>query len=338
MATSFTEQEILSQPKVWQTTLENLSMDKVPMLFPNKDSQIIVTGCGSTYYLSQVFAVMLTSLGYDAVALPASELLSNSDFMITKPEAKTFVAISRSGATTETIEAVKRFQSLGGTRVGVVTCYPDSELALLASVVISVPESQEQSVAQTRSFSTMLLVCQAIIGTLRGESLEVLNQLPGHAERLIEETRDPMRTLAQNMAIDKFSFLASGRLFGVAAEGMLKLKEMSLTVSEAFHALEFRHGPMSMCDSSSAVIALVNTANPERDLAVIHDLTPMVGEMITIGANMDSYIPHSLPSWCQPVLYLIPLQLLALERSLAKGLNPDKPRNLSAVIHLETAN
>ena len=334
---SFTEQEILSQPEVWAETLKGLDMSQVENIFRNRENQILVTGCGSTYFLSQIFASMLTSIGYNAIALPASELLPNSEYLIANPKETTFFAISRSGTTSETVQAVERFKQMGGGKVGVVSCYPDSELALLADVVFGVPASQEQSVAQTRSFTTMLLMCQAIIGTLSGANLSELGTLPAHASRLLSEARDPMRKLARNPKIERFYFLASGRLFGVASEGMLKLKEMSLTSSEAYHSLEFRHGPMSMCDSASAVIALITPESSKRELSVVNDISPLVGEMITIGNGEALDIPESLPTWCRPALYLLPLQLLALERALGKGLSPDSPRHLSAVIRLETA-
>ena len=191
--------------------------------------------------------------------------------------------------------------------------------------------------AQTRSFNTMLLVCQAIIGTLLDADLTELDALPGHASKILSQYRAPLKALAENPQISRFFFLASGRLFGVAAEGMLKLKEMSLTSSEAYHSLEFRHGPMSMCDPESAIIALITPESSTRELGVVADVSPLVGEVFTIGQAGTCEIPESVSPWCRPVLYLLPLQMLALERAKSKGLNPDSPRHLSAVIRLETA-
>ncbi len=116
---------------------------------------------------------------------------------------------------------------------------------------------------------------------------------------------------------------------------MLKLKEMSLTSSEAYHAMEFRHGPMSMCDESAAVIALLSRERSGLERAVLNDIAPFGARQVTVGGSGE--IPSQIPSWAAPSLYLLPLQLLALERALAKGLDPDHPRHLTAVIELDAA-
>jgi glucosamine--fructose-6-phosphate aminotransferase (isomerizing) len=218
-----------------------------------------------------------------------------------------------------------------------VTCYPDSPLAHAADVVHTTAAAAERSVAQTRSFSSMLLVGQAVAAVLGGHDLAPLDGLPGHAARLLSEGRPAMGALAGDGMLDAFYFLASGPLLGVASEGMLKLKEMSLTSSEAYHAMEFRHGPMSMCDAGAVVLGLVSPQRTARETAVLDDVRPMAGRIVTIGDRLDHHVPASLPPWASPVLYLLPLQLLALERALAKGLDPDSPRHLTAVIHLDAS-
>jgi glucosamine--fructose-6-phosphate aminotransferase (isomerizing) len=109
---------------------------------------------------------------------------------------------------------------------------------------------------------------------------------------------------------------------------------MSLTASEAYHALEFRHGPMSMCDSSATVVALLSKSRRALEQAVLDDIAPFGAHLVTVGS--DAQIPPTLPEWATPALYLLPLQLLALERALSKGLDPDNPRHLTAVIHLDS--
>jgi glucosamine--fructose-6-phosphate aminotransferase (isomerizing) len=144
-----------------------------------------------------------------------------------------------------------------------------------------------------------------------------------------------MSALARQQSLDSFYFLASGPVFGVASEGMLKLKEMSLTTSEAYHTLEFRHGPMSMCDRRAAVVALVTPERLRVERAVVEDVAKLGARTTTVGPGQDVALPEGVPAWARPVLYLLPLQLLALERALAKGLDPDQPRHLTAVIHLD---
>jgi glucosamine--fructose-6-phosphate aminotransferase (isomerizing) len=254
---------------------------------------------------------------------------------LTAPGTTMLLAFSRSGTTSETLAAVEEFRRLGGGRVIVVTTDADSALAAAADATFAAGSAMERSVAQTRSFSSMLLLAQAIAAVLGENDLSPLKQLAGHASELLGRTREPMSMLAHDRVLDSFYFLGSGPAFGVASEAMLKLKEMSLTHSEAYHTLEFRHGPMSMCDASAAVLALVTPERSRVERAVVNDVAKLGARTISLGPGEAFSMPEDLPAWARPVLYLLPLQLLALERALAKGLDPDQPRHLTAVIHLD---
>jgi glucosamine--fructose-6-phosphate aminotransferase (isomerizing) len=334
MTTSHTESEIMSQPVVWRETLQSLDVDSLTAPFSGA-TDILVTGCGSTHYLAMSAAALFRDAGLRASAMPSSELISAANPRLANADGTVLLAISRSGTTTETVLAVENFRRLGGRSVAAVTCYADSVLAEQADHCWVAEAAAEQSVAQTRSFTSMQLVVQAIAGALVGGDLGVLNRLPELAEGLLESSRPAMSALAADPTRSAFYFLASGPLFGVASEAMLKLKEMSLTASEAYHALEFRHGPMSMCDSSAVVVGLVTPERAPLELAVLRDIEPMGPTVVTIGEGQQHRVPAELAPWGRPVLYLLPLQLLALERALAKGLDPDSPRHLTAVIHLD---
>ncbi|MCZ3386168.1 MAG: SIS domain-containing protein [Actinomycetia bacterium] len=333
--TTHTEREILSQPEVWQQTIDSLDPMSFLTPFSNDVTDVLVTGCGSTYYLALSAAALLRDSGLRAWALPASELISAAQPQLANAGGTLLLAISRSGTTSETLMAVEHFRRIGGHAVAVITCYPDSPLAEAADIVWAAPASAEQSVAQTRSFTSMQVIVSAIAGALRGGDLSALHALPPAAGGVLERSRSLMASLAREPGIESFYFLGSGALYGIASEGMLKLKEMSLTASEAYHTMEFRHGPMSMCDESAAVIALVSTERASLEEAVLKDISPFGAQLVTIGAEGLHQIPANLPSWAAPALYLLPLQLLALERALHKGLDPDNPRHLTAVIYLD---
>jgi glucosamine--fructose-6-phosphate aminotransferase (isomerizing) len=335
--TSHTETEILSQPDVWRQTIDALDPTRFTEVFGDPSTDVLVTGCGSTHYLAMSAAALLRDAGVRAWALPASELIAQASPTIYSPATTVLLAISRSGTTTETVLAVEHFRRLGGKAVALITCYPDTPLAGVCDVVWAAPDAAEQSVAQTRSFSSMLVIVSAIAGALRGADLSALYRLPASAELILAKSREPMASLAADRDLESFFFHGSGALYGVAAEGMLKLKEMSLTSSEAYHTLEFRHGPMSMCDSSRAVLALVSPERADLEEAVLRDIAPFGAQIATIGVEGLHLIPAELPSWASPVLYLLPLQLLALERAIDRKLDPDQPRHLTAVIHLDAS-
>ena len=138
----------------------------------------LVTGCGSTHYLALSAAALLREAGLRAWALPASELIAQAQPNLPNPGGTLLLAISRSGTTTETVLAAEHFRRIGGSSVAVITCYPDSTLAEMADVVWATPAAAEQSVAQTRSFSSMQLIVSAIAGALRGGDLSALHALP----------------------------------------------------------------------------------------------------------------------------------------------------------------
>lgn len=333
---SDTEREILSQPNVWRQTLRGIDVATLTHGWQVGSSEVIVTGCGSTHYLALTVAALLREVaGVPARAAPASELLSGKG--IVEPPKTTLLAFSRSGTTTETLLAIEAFRRAGGRNVVAVTCYPDSPMASAADCVLAAPAAQELSVAQTRSFSSMLLLGQALVASTAGLDPGALYELPDYAQRLLETSRPQMKALGVDSTRGLFFFLGSGALFGVASEAMLKLKEMSLTASEAYHVLEFRHGPMSMCDPLTTVLGLIEPDRKRREQAVLQDIGPTGTSIVELGADGDVDIPAEVPTWARPVLYLLPLQLLALERALAKGLDPDSPRHLTAVIHLDDA-
>ena len=120
------------------------------------------------------------------------------------------------------------------------------------------------------------------------------------------------------------------------------MKEMSLSQSQAFHFLEFRHGPVSVVGEDSVVIGLVSQEAGASERQVLIEMAQLGATVleITPGPPLDGdaqtvQLPPSLPLWVRPVLYLPPLQLLAYYRTLARDLNPDNPRHLNAVVTLD---
>jgi glucosamine--fructose-6-phosphate aminotransferase (isomerizing) len=114
------------------------------------------------------------------------------------------------------------------------------------------------------------------------------------------------------------------------------MKEMTLTHSEAFHFFEFRHGPMSMVSESAVVVGLLSESNASRESAVLKEMQALGGKTLNLAeSGADVSFESGVPEYTQGVLYLPILQLMAFYRSLEKGLNPDRPNNLTAVVQLD---
>ena len=330
-----TYREIKSQTKAWQNALDIKTLASLPQA--TRYEQVIFTGCGSTYYLSLAAAALYQELtGRAARAIPAGELLLNPQTVLRENIPQLLVTISRSGTTTETVRVAERFKAEGRGAVMAISNY-DSTLANLSDVGLVIPEGQEESVAQTRSFASMYVAVTAFCARMAGRAdlLGAMNKLPESGDRLVENYESFAKETGENLNVDRFYFLGSGIRHGLGCEVNLKMKEMTLTHSEPFHFLEFRHGPMSMVSEKAVVVGLLSEANHSHERAVLNEMQALGGKTVSLAEfEADISFESGIPESARGVLYLPVLQLMAFYRSLAKGLNPDRPKNLTAVVQL----
>ena len=340
--------EITGQPEAWRATLGAFTADRTALedfLNQTDFAQILVVGCGSTHYLAQTAAAILTRrTRTPAHALPSSELWLFPS--TASPDRTLLLAVSRSGMTTETLRALERFRETHGGSVLTITCYPQSPLAQQADFALVAPDAQEKSITQTRSFTSMLLLTQALTAALARDEdmLERLHRLPDVLEDLVDRLGDLPQRLGTDQDIERFFFLGGGPLYGLAKEAMLKTKEMSLSYAEAYHPLEFRHGPMSMVDEHTLVVGLLSDTGLAEELRVLEEMQGLGARTLALvedalvftGWRADYVIElcSGLDEWERGPLYLPVLQRMAYHRAMAKGLDPDRPSNLTAVVEL----
>lgn len=337
----FTLEEIHSQPEVWGKVLDSLGRysSLVEQFFQKKDfNSVLFTGCGSTYYLSLSAAATFQELtGIPAHGLPASEIWLNQPAAYSTSQRPLLIAVSRSGESTETVCAVEEFKRNHHGKVMTLTCYPESTLSKMGDINLAFPEAGEESVAQTRAFSSLHLACTAlaIFFACRHDLLAQLNEIPPTGARLIERYATLAKDFGQDLNFDRFYFLGSGARYGIACEASLKMKEMSLSHSEPFHVTEFRHGPMSMLTRSTLLVGLLGETNFAQENRLIQEMQSIGARTLTFGdLGTEIELQSGVDEVIRPILYLPVLQLLAFERALRKGLNPDLPHNLSAVVRL----
>jgi glucosamine--fructose-6-phosphate aminotransferase (isomerizing) len=284
-------------------------------------------------------------LGLSAWGFPASEIIYFSGSL--PIEQANLLTISRSGSTTETLWAVEHFRKVTPSgKVLTVTTQPKSRLASSADYVLSAEAAQERSVAQTRSFTSMLLLSQCLAGILAGDDALVdrLQRLPAALDSLIDRYAPLARDLGEDDSLDRFFFLGGGANYGLACEAMLKTKEMTRSWAEAFHPLEFRHGPMSVVDNQSLVVCLVSDSEQEAELRVVRDMQKLGARILVLVedpsradcSNIEYVVElkSGLKDWERGALYLPFIHWMDYYRTLAKGLNPDQPSNLTAVVEL----
>ena len=345
---NFTLSEIESQPTIWRSILkEYIHFELVlpPDLKDVKDKYFLVTGCGSTHYLSISVATIIRKLGFPALALPAAELVYFSEAL--PPGEPILLAVSRSGTTTETLWAVENYRKQNnGHTVIAVTTQPDSTLAKEADFVMAASQAKEDSVAQTRSFTSMFLLSQILSGALANDHkvAERLQALPDALETLLKENKNLLRQIGEDLSFNRFFFLGGGPLYGLACEAMLKTKEMTCSWAEAYHPLEFRHGPMSVADEGSLIVCLVSDSQQAAEVKVLQDMKRLGARTLVITEDSTSVdwsgmdyvvsLKTGLDEWDRGAIYLPLIQWIAYYRARAKGLDPDHPVNLSAVIEL----
>lgn len=335
----YTHSEITSQPEAWEAALTVLAdhLHEIRSLKPGHGEQVIFTGCGSTYYLALAAASLTQQVtGLPCRAFPASELWLYPHSAYTDGKSL-LVAVSRSGETTETLQACEAFIHDQRGVLLTLSCYEQMPLAKLGAVNIVLPSGQERSVAQTRAFSTLYLATVAFSNLWAGrmDLFDSLSRLPEAGHRVLNQAAPLAAETGRDSSLDRFYWLGSGPRYGLAAELSLKMKEMSLSHSEPFAFMEFRHGPKSMVTDSTLVVGLQSSANQKRESAVLTDVKALGGRLIEIGENDGSIqFKSGLDEIIRDILYLPTGQLIAYERSLSKGLNPDLPNNLDPVVKL----
>jgi len=336
----FTYREIMSQPEAWAAALDVLNAQKQAVLDLVKNGHfdtVVFTGCGSTYYLSLAAAPLFQQLtGMPTRGLPASEIWLYPGTLL-KSQRILLVAVSRSGETTETLRACEAFKAGGYGKIVTLSCYPEMPLASMGDVNLVLTSGQEDSVAQTRAFSTLYVGATWLAAACAGRAdlLDGMGKLPTACRSLLDRYESKAEELGKDASIDRIYYLGSGARYGLATELNLKMKEMSLSHAESFHFMEFRHGPMSMVNRDTLLVGLVSDGNRERELAVIDEMRPRGAKILTIaekGAEVELF--SNIPEEIRNPLYLPVGQLVAFNRAISRGQTPDHPHNLVTVVKL----
>ncbi len=315
-----TEQTILEQFSYWQQALTlDLSTAKLEPGF------VVVIGCGTSYYLAQSIAAALNqSPNHGAIAVPAGEWhLRRRDYI---PDVKVQVlALSRSGSTTETVAAAKSSLEAGERVIG-ITCEPNSDLARVSSQCLYAPTHPLEDIVMTTSASLMLLIGLALAGQ------KITEEQIQEAQKLLEDHKNNFDRLIHNRS--HFVYLGGGALYGIASEGALKLMEMSLSFSQAYHPLEYRHGPISLIDEQSMVVMLYSPETLEQDTKLVAELREKGATVLGFGGAGNLSLEVSDSSSLRGLIALPTLQWLGERVAQSKGLNTREPRHLTKVVVL----
>jgi len=331
--------ELCSQPQAWQEALGTLHAHNDLTQHPaiRQATHVIWCGCGSPFYL----ATSLQRMQHEhstipSYALPASEIWCNPQGSIPGHGRPTLVLLSRSGRTTEVLKAAERFREHAPNgHIITISCYGDRPLAQLGDINIVLPSGQEQSIAQTRAFTVLQMGGMWLLQHWAGRQF-ALDALPERAADLMQRHQQECLAYGANPDFQQFFFLGSGYRYGLACEASLKMKEMSLSTSEPFHHMEFRHGPQSMVNEQTLVISVGSQLLNTYEQAVLADMRALGGHTLSIGPTSDCDMHWHAPidDLLQGIIALPLLQSIAFARATSRGLDPDNPHNLNAVVVL----
>jgi fructoselysine-6-P-deglycase FrlB-like protein len=266
-------------------------------LLPRDGERVAVVGCGTSWFMAQAYASLREATGRgETDAFAASEMPRGRRY-------DRLLAITRSGTTTEVLELLHQVRGRQPTLA--VTADPASAVLDAADQAIVLDFADERSVVQTRFATTTLALLRASLGQDLGPVVAaaeqaVVDDLPAG---LLERTQ--------------FTFLGSGWTVGLANEAALKLREACSAWAESYPAMEYRHGPISITDARSAVWFLTTPpASLPEEVAATHALV--------------------LTPTADPMAELVRVQRLSVTLAAAKGLDPDRPRNLSRSVILSS--
>jgi glucosamine--fructose-6-phosphate aminotransferase (isomerizing) len=348
---SYTLTEILSQPETWRSGLQGLAQDAAFQSMKEKarvSRPWLFIGCGTSFYLAEAAASSWNTLtGQPARALPASEvLLFPQSAQLADPRLQA-VIISRSGRTSEALRAADLLRRKYQVATLGITCATDSDLAKSCDQTIAIPLADEKSMVMTRSFTSMLLTLIA----LAAESANVsqfsseLQSLQSALASSIEDWNQRVHSFASNHQFADYIYLGQGPLFPIAREAALKVTEMSHSYAQAYHTLEFRHGPKSIVAPQTCLMFFLSESGVQPETEVLLEMKELGGTIIAVcnrageSVRRASDLVFELNASVSQTLLLapsiVPAQLLGYHTGVKKGHNPDEPKNLSRVVLLD---
>ena len=284
-----------SQPDTWERAV---GMTAEQALLPAKGQRVAVIGCGTSWFMAQSYAALRERAGFGITdAYAASEAFLDRGY-------DAVVALTRSGTTTEVLELVDQLKASGSApRIVGVIGDETSPLVGMVDDAIVLPFADEKSVVQTRFATTALALFRASLG----------EDLTG----AIADARVAIADVDPSLAgAEQYTFLGRGWTIGLAHEAALKMRESSQSWTESYPSMDYRHGPIAI--AAPGRITWQFGAAPE-------------GLDAQVAATGGRWVQHPI----DPMADLARLHRVALDRALAKGLNPDEPRNLTRSVILE---
>jgi glucosamine--fructose-6-phosphate aminotransferase (isomerizing) len=358
----FMQKEIFEQPQALSNTLLNrlpLDGEPIPLDLPFTEqdlaalTRIHIVACGTSWHAGLVGKFLIEQLSRVAVEVDYA-----SEYRYREPVIQPgtlIIGITQSGETADTLAAMKEAAARGARTLAICNVM-GSTATRQCEATIQTHAGPEIGVASTKAFTTQLAVLTLLalkLGEAKGtvdarlkeELLQGLRELPAHLERL-NSLEPKIMQWAQRWKDSKdFLYLGRGPCYPIALEGALKLKEISYIHAEGYPAGEMKHGPIALIDRTLPVVALMpRDAHRDKTLSNLQEAAARDGRILALVTEGDTGLSGiaedvlELPAvhpWLTPIVYVVPLQLLAYHIAVLRGCDVDQPRNLAKSVTVE---
>ncbi len=354
--------EIHEQPEAVKATIGGRISHKPPKVtLPELEekikisafSRIVITACGTSWH-----AALIGKYIFEELLRVPVEVDYAAEFRYRSPvidDRSLVIVISQSGETADTMAALRKAKSMGGTVISICNV-PGSSIARASDAALYTKAGPEIGVASTKAFTTqvVLLYMTALYFAEKSrkinpgelsEKLQELLGLPGRVQEALSAEKNIKRIAEKFCRAPNFLYLGRGEGFPVALEGALKLKEVSYIHAEGYPAAEMKHGPIALVDRSMPVVVLaLKGRRYEKIKGNIEEIKARGGRVITIASSGDEeikniseeviYVPET-SAHLSPIPAVIPLQLLSYYIAVERGCSVDQPRNLAKSVTVE---
>ncbi len=357
----FMHKEIHEQPEVLGHTINHyvhpttgaLTLPELPWDWA-KLQRLTISACGTAYY-----AGMLAKYWFESIAKLPVEVEIASEWRYRDPcfpQPGGLLVISQSGETLDTLEAVKLAKANGYPTAAIVNV-EESTIARTVDSVMYTLAGPEISVASTKATTSQLSVLACLVlaaaqarGTLTSAQVQAhtaaLREVPAKIAQMLQSEKI-VETIAHDIAVARDVLcLGRGTAYPLALEGALKLKEISYIHAEAYPAGELKHGPIALIDEHVPVLVVAPPSNwlPKTmsnvqevharggKICLLADKATLAQSEVKVAWQFE--LPDCDP-WVAPILYTVPMQLLAYHVAVAKGTDVDQPRNLAKAVTVE---
>jgi glutamine---fructose-6-phosphate transaminase (isomerizing) len=314
--------------------------------------RFVITGCGTAWHAGLVGEYLLEDLARINTEVEyASELRYRNPII---PELTSVIVISQSGETADTLAALREVREKGALAIGIINVV-GSTIALNTDAGMYLHVGPEIGVASTKAFTAQVSVL-AMLALWMGRRrhlplakhdslLRALNDIPDQVQQVLEHSEAIKKVAQQYCAHSNWLFLGRGYHFPVALEGALKLKEISYIHAEGLPAAEMKHGPIALITEGMPVVVIAPRGSQyDKVLSNIQEVRARGGRILAVGTQGDKELAKlsdvvfeipDVPEQFQPILSIVPLQLLAYHAAVALGRNVDRPRNLAKSVTVE---